>query len=151
LKLQDKECKHPAFDVAAGLAEALLAQGYVKVESEIKRPTPNAQWAARSGIREGDYQHPPVLFYNCSTCGNLHTTESQKGTAHTSAEFRHCGTVDRCSDDVAAKYEELFKEWKSRSRSSNTKKPSVSAWSHNPRNSQVTGVQVIPRKPGQLY
>jgi hypothetical protein len=151
MKLQDKERKHAPFDVAAGLAEALLAQGYVKIEPEIKRPTPNAQWAARPGVREGDYQGPPKLFYSCSACGNLHTTESQKGTAHISAEFRHCGVVDRCPEDVAAKYQELFNEWKSRSRKSNTKKPAVSAWTNNPRNLQITGVQVIARKPGHIY
>jgi len=116
MKLQDKERKHPPFDVAAGLAAALLAQGYVKVEPEIKRPTPNAQWAARPGVREQDYQHPPLVAYSCSTCGVKGYCESQKGTAHRSAEVRHCGVVDRCPADVAARYREIFADWKSRSR-----------------------------------
>jgi hypothetical protein len=35
MKLQDKERKHPPFDVAAGLAEALLTQGYVKISHRL--------------------------------------------------------------------------------------------------------------------
>jgi hypothetical protein len=63
MKLQDKEKKHPPFDVPAGLAEALLAQGYVKIEPATPKPTPNLQWAARPGIREQDYQHPPIVSH----------------------------------------------------------------------------------------
>jgi len=114
MKLQEPEKKDPPFDVPPGLAEALLAQGYVKIEPVVKAAVPNAQWAARQGVREADYQFPPYLVYSCSTCGNRQTTESKRGTAHLSAELRHCGVVDRCPEDVAAKYLELFNEWKSR-------------------------------------
>jgi hypothetical protein len=116
MKLQDKERKHPPFDVPSGMAAALLTQGFVEIEREIKRPTPNLQWAARQGMREGDYQSPPQIFHSCCTCGTKGWTESQKGTAHQSVEVRHCRIVDRCPGEVAAKYLELFNDWKSRSR-----------------------------------
>jgi hypothetical protein len=116
MKLQDKERQHPPFDVPSGMAAALLTQGFIKVEPEIKRPTPNLQWAARPGVREQDYQHQPYLVCSCSTCDQRFTIDSKKGTAHISAEIRHCGVVDRCPADAAAKYLKLFNDWKSRSR-----------------------------------
>jgi hypothetical protein len=144
--IQDVQKQHPPFHEPAGKAAYLIETGkFFAVQPEVKKAIPNLQWAARPGVREGDYQFPPQIFHSCDSCGTKGWTESQVGTAHTSVTVRHCGVVERCPSDVAAKYLELFNAWKSRSRKKPDGKSSVSAWTSNPRNLPI-GLQVISLK-----
>jgi hypothetical protein len=110
-----KERTHVPQNVGLTLIAAGLA---TEVKPEPKPVVGELRWVAKPGVVEGDYQHPPIITTSCSACGERSYTESKKGTAHTSHIVRHCygARVDSCPADVAAKYLELFKEWKSRSR-----------------------------------
>jgi hypothetical protein len=122
MKLQDPLKQHPPFDVAAGLATALIAQGFLEVKQIVPaKPYAELKWHVSPGPIEGDYQFPPRLFHSCGGCGVRGMTESSQGTAHKSTKVYHCGERGlMCPPDVAAQYEKAFAAWKARS-----KKPPV--------------------------
>jgi hypothetical protein len=118
MKIQDPKKEFAPFDVAPGLAQALLAQGYTEIKPVVPvKPPVELKWTVSQGPQEGDYQFPPRLFHSCSTCGVRGVTESTQGTAHLSAKIFHCGQRGVvCPADVAAQYVKAFAAWKARSR-----------------------------------
>ena len=122
MKLQDPQKAFPPFDVAAGMAQVLLRQGYIEIKpSEPVKPIVPLKWWVADGFIQGDYQHPPVIRYKCGQCmSNPGEASSQVGTAHKSVKVLHCGQKGvMCPPDVAAQYEKAFAAWKARS----TKRP----------------------------
>jgi hypothetical protein len=129
LKLQDPQKAFPPFDVAAGMAQVLLRQGYIEIKT-IVPPKPRAElkWFVREGERVDDYQYPPRLFHSCGVCGVKGMTESTQGTAHKSAKVYHCferGLM--CPPDVAERYVKAFATWKARSKKPPVPKISVAS------------------------
>jgi hypothetical protein len=122
MKLQDPKKEFPPFDVAPGLAQALLSQGYFEIKASVPaKPYPELKWHVSPGPIEGDYQFPPRLFHSCGVCGVRGMTESSQGTAHKSTKVYHCGERGlMCPPLVAEQYENAFAAWKARS-----KKPPV--------------------------
>jgi hypothetical protein len=101
-----------SFHVPPGVGKALVA---AELAVEIKplppsKPVPQTKW---SPLRTDGGAYPPILHTKCATCGNTSTTESQRGTAHLSARFAHCGVVETCPDDMAELYLALYREWES--------------------------------------
>jgi hypothetical protein len=142
--IQDVQKQHPPFHEPAGKAAYLIETGkFFAVQPEIKKPTPNLKWTAQVGVREGDYQFPPQIFYSCGTCGTKGWRENQVGTAHQTEIVRHCGVTEKCPADVAAKYLELFNDWKSRSKEERDKQKRnvVSKFTTDPRLYRAFGLK----------
>ena len=78
MKLIDIKHLHPAFDVASGLAAALLATGtvevYVPPVFNLGQGSKTGQHITHFQVLEGhrveDVQFPPFIRYSCSDCGN---------------------------------------------------------------------------------
>jgi hypothetical protein len=126
MKIQDKEGKHSPFDVAAGLAALLLADGkYVKYEPLIPPRVPNLKFTIHTGERVDDWQGPPRLFYHCGSCGQSgHWTGP---TAHLTQIVHHCGVHETCPPDVAKDYQARRRVWESRSRNKRQLRPELGA------------------------
>jgi hypothetical protein len=103
MKLQDAEKKHQPFDVPAGMAVVMLKQGYVEVQPAPKPTAAQTKWNAFQPLGT-----TPVIRHNCPNCGQSGYTESQRGTAHTSAKFSHCGKTETCPAEVANTYLRLW-------------------------------------------
>jgi hypothetical protein len=108
--------------VASSVAQTLIAAGLAK---EVK-PTapqadtrPNLRFIVQHGSVVEDYEYPPVITAQCSTCGHKATTQSFKGTAHL-ADIRHCRIVERCDEQTAAEYLAVYGKWAGRSKSKKT-------------------------------
>src|SRR5208283_252239 len=100
-----------SFHVPPGVGRALIAAGVARqVMPVVTKPTPQTRWRP---LRAEGGMYPPALHHSCSSCGMNGTTESQRGTAHISARFCHCGVVDTCPEDVAELYLALYREWES--------------------------------------
>jgi hypothetical protein len=120
VKLIDKEHKHSAFDVASGLAEALLKTGTVEV---YKEPTFNVQhslvgdhtteFQCREGDIVEDFQNPPFIFYACRSCGQGRITGP---TAHNSKVFNQPpkGFAQSIPGDVAIAFISMRKAYDKR-------------------------------------
>jgi hypothetical protein len=80
---------------------------------------PNLRFTVQHGNVVEDYEYPPVIIAQCSTCGHKSTTQSFKGTAHL-ADIRHCRIVERCDEQTATEYLAVYGKWASRSRSKKT-------------------------------
>jgi hypothetical protein len=108
--------------VASSVGQTLIAAGLAK---EVKSTAPqadtrpNLRFIVQHGSVVDDYEYPPVITAQCSTCGHKGTTQSFKGTAHL-ADIRHCRIVERCDEQTAAEYLTVFNKWASRSRSKKT-------------------------------
>lgn len=137
IKLVNGETQHCDSAIGRALVAAKLAE---EIPNTIQRPAPTSKWYVREGARVEDYQYPPQLCISCG-CGMRQYTESEKGTAHKTAEARHCGIVDTCPANVAAQYEQIYAAWKSRPRKRAPEK--VSAFTSNPRNLPL-GLQTVP-------
>jgi hypothetical protein len=116
MKLIDPQGLHPAFDVPAGLAAALKAQGYKEVVEPVKAETlVTVSWSVQRGRFIGDYECPPLITYSASN-GNKGYCESQVGTAHKTVKVRAGGRWHYCPSHVAEEYERLFAEWAAKSK-----------------------------------
>jgi hypothetical protein len=135
MKLQDPKKEFPPFDVAAGMAQVLLRQGYTEVKTfEPAKPYPVLKWWVSPGAIEGDYQHAPTLRHSCGVCGVRGETSSTQGTAHKSAKIYHCGIPGlMCPKDVAEQYTKAFDAWKARSRKRPVEKVSTETPAHQVR------------------
>jgi hypothetical protein len=110
MKVQDKEQKHPPFDVAAGMAAGLLADGrYVKVEPVIKKPIPDLRWFARKGNFVGGSFYPPFIWAHCPSCGGKWQSEGPSIT--TTLVIRHCGATETVPPGIAAEYDDLRRKY----------------------------------------
>ncbi len=80
MRLVDIGHKHPPFDVASGLAAALLATGTVEVYvapifnvggvEATKAGKHITHFQVQVGRIVEDFQYPPFLRYSCSDCGS---------------------------------------------------------------------------------
>jgi hypothetical protein len=85
--------------VAAGLAvEVVAASAPELAYAEIL-------WQVRDGAKVEDFLYPPEIFAKCSRCGNPTWQSSQKGTAHQTMQYRHCGgRVEEVPEHIAQEY-----------------------------------------------
>ena len=69
------------YHVPRSVGEGLVAAGIaIEVQSQVAvKPVPTTSWVARDGVREGDFQHPPTVYYHCGTYGLRSHTECRKG------------------------------------------------------------------------
>jgi hypothetical protein len=102
--------------VSAEVAETLIASGLATEVKPAVAKVPSITFTAARGFEEGDYEHPPRIFYTTGCCGNRGMCESRKGTAHETLTVQHCGVVARVPANVAEQYIALYTKWRSRSR-----------------------------------
>lgn len=120
MKIIDIAKKHPPFDKPDGEAAWLISQGgfveYVEPTfNDPIKPAPILIWWVAAGVREGDFIHPPALWYRCPACGNKGFTSSHIGTAHKTAKVFHCGLKGVvCPDEVQQEYVREFAKWDAR-------------------------------------
>lgn len=120
MRLQDKEHKHPAFDVARGLGEALIAAGTVEEYKQdpfsyvdaagVKRERlhQNISWIARKGFRSSDGdRYSPEIYYKCSSCGNAGIISGP--TAQKTQKVHCCGLVTSVPKEIQEQYAQLRK------------------------------------------
>jgi hypothetical protein len=119
MKIQDKLKKHPPFDVASGLAAALISSGtHEQVITTVERKPPSTQWAAVRGNISGDYEEQPFIYHYCATCGSCASWSGP--TVFKTQRARHCGVVEVPPQDVVEKYVEL---WNTREKKKRRSKP----------------------------
>ena len=97
------------FHVPSGIGKALILTGVVEEVLPPPKTTLPRKWVALVGAMEGQY--PPIVRFSCPNCGQSGYTESKRGTAHKSAQFFHCGTVETCPDAVVEHYVALWKQY----------------------------------------
>jgi hypothetical protein len=108
--------------VASSVGQTLIAAGLateVKPSAPQADTRPNLRFIVGLGTVVEDYEFPPVVHAQCSTCGHKSATQSFKGTAHL-ADIRHCRIVERCGEQTAAEYLAVYGKWASRSRNKKT-------------------------------
>jgi hypothetical protein len=141
MKLIDIEEKHPPFDVASGMAAALIAAGTAKkYEPLVPASVPNTTWKATEGYRGPDHVESPVIRYSCASCGIRGTMSGP--SCEKTQKFHHCGTSESVPEDVQRTFRVLRIAW---DRTHKSQKSQVSAFTSDPNNIGVTGVQVLGR------
>jgi len=139
--IENVDGKTPPYHVQSGIGKALIAAGVAR-ESVALIPAkfPQTTWQAREGYRGVDYVESPIIAFSCSSCG-------QKGhfsgpSCEKTQRFYHCNTAEEVPSDIQRTFRTLRIAWdrthKSQSR--------VSAFSSNPSNLEITGVQDLRKK-----
>ena len=105
------------FHVPSGIGKALIATGVVEEVVLPAKPVAASvvRWSAFVSAPPYD-MYPPVVSYKCSGCNQSGHQESQRGTAHQTAKFMHCGKTEVCPADVAEKYLTLWNQYAARTR-----------------------------------
>lgn len=97
------------YHVPTGVGKAMIHAGFAEeVVPPVKKAVPNSTWAVRDGARVEDFQYPPEIYVRCSNCGNPLWQSSNKGTAHLTVEYRHCGVAEKCPAEIT---EEYLRRW----------------------------------------
>jgi hypothetical protein len=110
LKIINKDGRTPAYDVASGLGQALIASGV----AEIYVPStparfPQTTWRAAEGFRGQDYVEAPRIFYSCGSCGNRGQMEGP--TCEKTQTFSHCGTSEEVPADIRRDFRRMREAW----------------------------------------
>jgi len=103
--------QHIANEIGCALIAAGLA---VEIPADVKKPEPDAKWAARRGNRVGDFVYPPYIQFSCGTCGQRGAMEGRN--CHQTQLFRHCGVIDPVPEYIAIEFKRLLKEHDGKSR-----------------------------------
>jgi hypothetical protein len=110
MKLVDVDELKPPFDVASGMAEALIATGKVKRYAPvIPAKLPKTTWQAREGYRGQDYVESPVIVYACASCGSR--GELSGPTCEEPQRLSHCNTSEAVPADVQRAFRVLRIAW----------------------------------------
>jgi hypothetical protein len=115
--LRNKGSKE-TYNVPSGVGKAMIHAGMAEeVLAAAPKQTPRTNWSANEGRYAGiDYQYPPYVYVNCSTCAQRQWVEN----VSPAFAFRHCGVVEKIPNTVLAQYQALLKAYKFRSRKAPT-------------------------------
>ena len=118
------------FAVKAGIAIEVVAAEKPPAYAEVT-------WAVRDGAQVGDYLYPPEIFARCSLCGTPMWQSSQKGTAHLTMQYRHCGNrwPEQVPEHIAQEYLKRWKAYQTLSR--NRKAPALTSTNSAERDRQL--------------
>jgi hypothetical protein len=102
------------YNVPSGVGKAMIHAGLAEeVVAAAPKQTPRTSWSASEGRHAGiDYQYPPFVYVNCSTCSQRQWVEN----VSPAFAFRHCGVVEKLPNTVLTQYQALLKAYKFRSR-----------------------------------
>jgi len=109
MKLKDKGSL-VVYNVPQEVGQKLVAAG---LATEVVAPVEpvryaNVTWQVVDGAKVGDFLYPPEIKAFCSGCGNPQWQSSNKGTAHLSMKYRHCGRLEEVPTHIAEQY---LKRW----------------------------------------
>jgi hypothetical protein len=117
MKLRDKGSL-VVYNVPQEVGQKLVAAGLaVEVVAPVE-PVRNANvtWQVVDGAKVGDFLYPPEIKAFCSGCGNPQWQSSNKGTAHLTMKYRHCGRLEEVPAHIAEEYLKRWTAYISRSR-----------------------------------
>jgi hypothetical protein len=140
--IQNVDGLTPPYHVQSGIGKALIATGAAREVVPILPATfPQTTWQAREGYRGADYVESPIIAYSCASCG-------QKGlfsgpSCEKTQRFYHCNTAEEVPSDIQRTFRTLRIAWDRRNKSRAGK---VSAFTSNPNNLEITGVQDLRKK-----
>jgi hypothetical protein len=104
------------FHVPSGIGKALILTGVVEEYVAPPKPMQAVRWTVNGG---GPVRAPgtgPTIHVSCPNCGKSQTQHSDRGTAHETAQFIHCGTIrEKLPEDIADQYKDLWKLYAARS------------------------------------
>jgi hypothetical protein len=137
--IKNLDGKSEPYHVAQGVGQALIAAGVAELHTPFEpAKLPNTTWKATEGYRGPDHVEAPVIHYSCSSCGIRGTMSGP--SCEKTQKFHHCGVAESVPEDVQRQFRVLRIGWE---RTHKKQKPQVSAFSSNPNNLEVTGVQVL--------
>ena len=102
------------YHVPSGVGKAMIHAGFAEeVVVAAPKQTPRTNWSANEGRYAGiDYQYPPFVYVNCSTCSQRQWVEN----VSPAFAFRHCGVVEKIPNTVLTQYQALLQAYKTRSK-----------------------------------
>jgi hypothetical protein len=102
------------YHVPSGVGKAMIHAGFAEeVVAAAPKQTPRTNWSANEGRYAGiDYQYPPFVYVNCSTCSQRQWVEN----VSPAFAFRHCGVVEKIPNTIQADYDRLVRAYKARSK-----------------------------------